>query len=64
MKHCEEERDARDDKFNPDSYISMKLLLLDIKSWLMGSIIGDATEYNEDKHKASSGEREPEYDYE
>jgi hypothetical protein len=52
MKHCEEERDNRvlatdkdgkevpdSLKFNADSYIAMKLLLLDIRELMLGSII-------------------------
>lgn len=52
MKHCEEERDQRIPaidkdgfpipgvyKFNPDSYIAMKLLLLDIRELMLGNII-------------------------
>lgn len=35
MKHCEHERDTRSDKFNPDTYISQKYLLLEIREWLM-----------------------------
>lgn len=52
MKHCELERDNRilctdkdhkeipgQYKFNPDSYIAMKLLLLDIRELMLGDII-------------------------
>lgn len=50
MEHCEKERDERTlnnegmEVFNPDTYIAMKLLLLDIREWLIGEII----EYKED----------------
>ena len=39
MKHCEKERDERSDKFNIDSYISMKFLLLDIRELLLGQVL-------------------------
>lgn len=46
MKHCEQERDNRTTwphngapKFNPDTYIGQKLLLLDLKELLLGEII-------------------------
>lgn len=39
MQHCERERDERSPKFNPDTYISQKLLLIDIREWLLGEII-------------------------
>lgn len=35
MAHCENERDIRADTFNADTYIGQKLLLLDIREWLM-----------------------------
>jgi hypothetical protein len=35
MRHCEHERDQMSNKFNPDTYISQKLLLLDIREWLI-----------------------------
>ncbi|MGV8961833.1 MAG: hypothetical protein ACOH2V_00360 [Candidatus Saccharimonadaceae bacterium] len=38
MLHCEGERDVRSTKFNPDSYISMKILLIDIRELLLGDI--------------------------
>lgn len=54
MAHCERERDERitrndgyvpvehnDMKFNPDTYIGQKHLLLDIREWLIGEIIED-----------------------
>lgn len=41
MAHCELERDQRDDKFNPDTYIQQKFLLLDIREWLTITAIGD-----------------------
>ena len=41
MKHCEEQRDAENQatepferKFNPDTYIGQKLLLLELREWL------------------------------
>ena len=39
MLHCENERDNRSDKFNPDTYIGQKLLLIDIREIMMGQII-------------------------
>lgn len=39
MKHCEDERERGSEAFNPDSYIEMKYLLLDIQLWLSASII-------------------------
>lgn len=47
MHHCEQERDNRTAwphdrdalKFNPDTYIGQKLLLLDLKELLLGEII-------------------------
>jgi len=41
MAHCEMERDNKSPKFNPDTYISMKILLLEIKEFLMGEINED-----------------------
>lgn len=41
MKHCEEQRDIRDDNFNPDTYIAQKFLLLDLREFLAGEIIGN-----------------------
>ena len=38
MLHCEKERDARSERFNADTYISMKLLLIDIRELLLGNI--------------------------
>lgn len=38
MRHCEEERDARNPKFNPDTYIGQKLLLLDLRELLLGEL--------------------------
>jgi hypothetical protein len=35
MRHCEIERDQQSSNFNADTYISQKLLLLDIREWLM-----------------------------
>lgn len=39
IDHCEKERDDRNTKFNPDTYISMKLMLLNIKELMLGEII-------------------------
>lgn len=46
MAHCEKEREERivipgttQQKFNPDTYIGQKLLLLDLRELLMGEII-------------------------
>lgn len=52
MRHCEKERDERVTwphdrdalKFNPDTYIGQKLLLLDLKELLLGEIIRTETE--------------------
>jgi hypothetical protein len=41
MQHCEKERDERSENFNPDTYIGQKLLLLDIREWLMCDVIED-----------------------
>lgn len=38
MEHCEKERDAQNPKFNPDTYIGQKLLLLDLRELLVGNI--------------------------
>lgn len=35
MAHCEKQRDDRDPMFNPDTYIGQKLLLIELKEWLM-----------------------------
>lgn len=39
INHCEKERDERSSRFNPDTYIGMKLMLLDIKQLMLGEII-------------------------
>lgn len=39
MAHCERERDNREIGFNADTYIAQKMLLLEIKEWLMGEVI-------------------------
>lgn len=39
MAHCEKERDERNEKFNADTYIGQKLLLLDIREILLGEIV-------------------------
>lgn len=51
LTHCEAEREEDATReietsnnksgFNPDTYISMKLLLLDIREWLIGEVIED-----------------------
>lgn len=54
MAHCEHERDARSDKFNPDTYIGQKFLLLDIREWLMITAVGDFKEQEEPKEETIS----------
>ena len=39
MGHCEVERDTRSPKFNADTYIGQKLMLLELKQILMGEIL-------------------------
>lgn len=39
MQHCEKERDNRSEKFNADSYISMRYLMLELKELLIGDIV-------------------------
>ena len=39
MIHCEKERDVRNPKFNPDTYIGQKLLLIDLRELLLGEIM-------------------------
>ena len=39
MFHCEKEREERSEKFNADTYIGQKHLLLDLRELLMGEII-------------------------
>jgi hypothetical protein len=46
MAHCELERDERSDKFNPDTYIGQKLLLLDIRELLLGEILSNGNDSN------------------
>lgn len=58
MRHCEAERDEEnkqinkglrtdsDRKFNPDSYIGMKLLLIELREWLLGEEVVDENVYN------------------
>lgn len=36
MAHCEKQRDERDDQFNADTYIMQKMLLLELREWLLG----------------------------
>ena len=52
MRHCEQERDNRTTwphngelKFNPDTYIGQKLLLLDLRELLIGEIIDTEADY-------------------
>jgi hypothetical protein len=49
MRHCEHERDTRSERFNPDTYISQKLLLLDLREWLMAVSIEISNEIFEDQ---------------
>jgi len=44
MAHCEKERDERSEKFNADTYIGQKLLLLDIREILIGEVIEEVAE--------------------
>ena len=39
LAHCEKERDDRNPRFNPDTYIHLKMLLLDIREWLSGDVL-------------------------
>jgi hypothetical protein len=39
LLHCEKERDNRNPRFNPDTYIHLKMLLLDIREWLSGDVL-------------------------
>lgn len=53
MRHCEQERDKRVTwphdrdalKFNPDTYIGQKLLLLDLRELLLGEVIATETDH-------------------
>ena len=56
MVHCEKERDAGLSKFNPNTYIAMKILLLDIRDWLSGSIVsvGDVADVDGSQHSRFS----------
>lgn len=38
LNHCEKERDEKSIKFNADTYIAQKMLLLELKDWLSGEI--------------------------
>ena len=60
MKHCEIERDNRVEAFNPDSYISMKILLIDIREWLLGDIVDEmiAEDPTEEQFKKEAKEEE------
>lgn len=53
MHKCELERDQRiqyvesqDMKFNADTYVGMKLMLLDIREWLIGTAVSDYAQAN------------------
>lgn len=39
MTHCEKEREAGNPKFNVETYIGQKLLLIDIRELLIGEVI-------------------------
>lgn len=39
MAHCEKQRDEKDLNFNPDTYIGQKLLLIDLREWLLVEVI-------------------------
>jgi hypothetical protein len=55
MTHCEKQRDNRDLNFNPDTYIGQKLLLIDLKEWLMiEAIVLDNIMEEESKHPVSA----------
>lgn len=52
MLHCEKEREAEnnntnmteyDKHFNPDSYITMKLLLIELHEWLLGEEVQEVS---------------------
>ena len=53
MRHCEQERDKRVTwphdrdalKFNPDTYIGQKLLLLDLRELLLGEVIATEVDH-------------------
>lgn len=49
MAHCEKERDDRDPRFNPDTYIGQKLLLVDLREWLAIEQALDVTELAKDQ---------------
>lgn len=57
MQHCEQERDTKalrptgEPKFNPDTYIAQKLLLLEIKEWLIGEITVEKPDVEESTRK-------------
>jgi hypothetical protein len=64
MSHCEQERDSRAtknigpdsqlindviiEKFNPDTYIGQKMLLIELREWLLGEEV-TFSEYNDTK---------------
>jgi len=65
MKHCEIERDnevMRADgktlKFNDLTYIAMKMLLLDMREWLIGEEVDDDTENTDRMFRAEAKESE------
>ena len=39
LTHCESEKENNNPAFNADTYISMKLLLLDIREWLSVTVV-------------------------
>ncbi len=39
MSHCEQERKDLNPKFDPDTYIGMKILLIEIREWLLGEYV-------------------------
>jgi hypothetical protein len=39
MEHCEFEREAGNPRFSEDTYIGMKMFLLDLKAWVMGEVV-------------------------
>lgn len=53
MRHCEHQRDDNNESFNPDTYISQKLLLLDIREWLMCHSIQIGELVKEEKPRGS-----------
>lgn len=39
MAHCEKEKEENNVLFNADTYVSMKLMLIDIREWQLGKIV-------------------------